>query len=142
MSIELIYNNDPNSPQFGKLDISFTDGNKLQTAVLMSLFSYKRASIEETEGGPRYGYWADPKLGSKLWLLKRSKLLAETPAIAKRYIEESLQWLIDDGIAAKVIVQTELDMINISELNAQITIVKNNGEDVDFKFNNLWKALK
>lgn len=50
----------------------------------------------------RGGYWADPALGSRLYLLAREKDLARVAVLAKQYVAEALQPLIDDGRAREV----------------------------------------
>jgi phage gp46-like protein len=68
---------------------------------LISLFTDKRANEDETDGEKR-GYWGDDELGSKLWLLDRSR---KTPAIlaqAEQYAGEALSWLIQDGLTKEI----------------------------------------
>lgn len=90
----------------------FAEDGGLGTAVILSLFSDRRADPEddlpERETDPR-GWWgdieplaADYVLGSRLWLLGRDKESAETLAKAKLYTEEALAWLITSGAAAAV----------------------------------------
>jgi phage gp46-like protein len=62
----------------------------------------------------RRGWWADMPLplasasaagdliGSRLWLLSRRKVTEQTRLDAMAYTQEALQWLIDDGIAARI----------------------------------------
>lgn len=82
----------------------------LANSVFVSLFTDARASLEDELPDPnstdRRGWWGDKILGfspgSKLWLLDRSKVLDETLNQAIEYSEESLQWMVDDGIAEEV----------------------------------------
>ena len=79
----------------------------LRTAVLISLFTDRRAEADDVipDGTTnRRGWWADPALGSRLWLLGREKQTAEVLNRARDYAEEALQWLIDEGIAQEVAV--------------------------------------
>lgn len=91
-------------PEPGGTDINFdgrdieTDGG-LTSAIILSL---------ETDaapgGGP--GYWGDtldalPRLrGSRLHLIKKNT--AESRARFRAYAEESLQWMVDAGVASEV----------------------------------------
>lgn len=99
-------------------DIVRTDGGNLETdegletAVVTSLFSDARA--QESDGidptaDPR-GYWAAKYLdgggeyGSRLWILRRNKLTKANLLLAQEYAREALQWMIDVGVAADVVV--------------------------------------
>lgn len=106
----------------GAIDIEFLNGdvapdNGLETAVLISLFSDARATedmipVIDRDGDLR-GYWGDVRpavpgddTGSLLWVLKRAKQLGQTLADAREYAARSLKWLIDDGVAESVTVNT------------------------------------
>lgn len=86
----------------------------IETAVLVSLFTDRRALPDDRlEPGEedRRGWWAtalDGKpIGSRLWLLRRAKATAETLKRAKDMMREALQWMIEDGVAARVDVDAE-----------------------------------
>ena len=90
----------------------------LQTAVIMSLFTDRRAREDDELPDPnnpdRRGWWGDltskfpnDQIGSRLWLLERSKTTEDIPVRAKKYAEESLNWLIQDGVAVRVEVEAE-----------------------------------
>lgn len=53
---------------------------------------------------PLGSYWADPTVGSKLYLLKREKDLPRILVLAEQYAEQALQPLVDDGRAQSVTV--------------------------------------
>lgn len=81
---------------------------------------YNRLSIE------RYQYWANTNLGSRLYLLKRSKDVKRNHLLAKQYAEEALADLIPRRFESlEVTVQQnetgriEL-LIEITRLNGQI----------------------
>ncbi|TJZ78796.1 phage GP46 family protein [Chitiniphilus eburneus] len=88
--------------------VGLVEGDELDTAVLLSLFTDRRAEPgDDVEGDPR-GWWGDAipigderavPLGSRLWLLAREKQTASTLRRAEAYGREALQWLIDDGHA-------------------------------------------
>lgn len=94
-------------------DVAADDG--LRTSVQLSLFLDRRAQADDVgEGADRRGSWMDQfleqandKLGSRLWLLAREKETPDTLARAKAYAEESLAWLVEDGIARRVTVEAE-----------------------------------
>lgn len=90
----------------------------LNNAITISLFTDARASDDDTlpdDGTDKRGYWGDmdldagESLGSKLWLLKRSKITQDTLNLMHDYIVNALQWLIDDGHLQSVQVQVERD---------------------------------
>jgi phage gp46-like protein len=48
-------------------------------------------------------WWADPAFGSELWLLRQTgKVDGRTAGTLRRMVLESLQWMITDGLAAKI----------------------------------------
>lgn len=85
-------------------------GCDLTTAILISLFTHRRAHADDRlpdqAGGDRRGWWADALLerpiGSRLWLLSREKQMPEVMRRAEDYAREALAWLISDGLAALV----------------------------------------
>ena len=81
----------------------------LRDLVLISLFTWRRATSDDPvpEGQSRQGWWADPTLGSRLWLLKRAKLTAKLLGTARQYCEQALAWLVTEGIASAVSVVVE-----------------------------------
>lgn len=85
-------------------------GHDIETAVLISIFTDAAAGpddqIPDGTDDPR-GWWADPAMGSKLWLLQRAKRTAATLQLAVAYIRQALAWLIEDGAAANVEVDAE-----------------------------------
>ena len=88
-------------------------GQDLETACLVSLFTDRLATPDflPTDGTTdRRGWWADiyadRPLGSNLWQLERAHKTRATLGLAQRYASEALQWLIDDGVAAAVAVDT------------------------------------
>ncbi len=123
-------------------------GDGLVTAVMLSLFSWRRARPDDDipEDSPRYGWWGDmltgsgQKTGSRLWLLQRRKLTNKTISDAVGYITECLQWLMDDGVASKIEVVPERN--GIDRLDILIKIYRNmpNGS-VELRFGSLWDAM-
>jgi phage gp46-like protein len=65
------------------------------------------ASIQElvrmSIGTDKGTWFADPSFGSDLWLLKKEgKVDGQTAGKLERIVRESLQWLVEDGMAAAV----------------------------------------
>lgn len=119
----------------------------LPRAVLISLFSWRRANGDDNlPGNKRYGWWGDTYpainndlIGSRLWLLGRSKLLPETVFKAKEYTEEALAWLVEDRVAAEVQVQAERQ--GLSGLAIGIKIIRGDKTAINIRFVNVWEFL-
>jgi phage gp46-like protein len=142
----LKYDNNVDSPTFGMCDLNFDAGNALESSVLMSLFSWRRVSPPEVEDGTkRYGWWADvfydSPLGSKLWLLRRRKVLPNIIPLAKQYVKESLQWLVDTGVAVSIDVDAWLEVKNPEHLYIKVVINKANDGPFILRFEGLWQSL-
>jgi phage gp46-like protein len=124
-------------------------GQDLETACLVSLFTDKLATPDfvPTDGtSDRRGWWADlyddQPLGSNLWQLERAKKTRDTLALARRYAIEALQWLILDGVASDVIVNTSwLGLAGSTLLGIGIAIIKPDGSLTRFTFGWAWQGL-
>lgn len=143
--MNLIYEDDIDKQSFGLCDISFSAGNTLTSAVLMSIFSWRRgASNEIDDAGNRYGWWADTpqrKLGSKFWLLRRTSI---TPVIlqkAKEYCQEALSWMIEDGLCKAITVDAKQNQKQPDGIQVLIRMYKNDGTTQTETFENLWQEL-
>lgn len=115
----------------------------LETSILISLFTDKRAELEDAlpdNSKDRRGWWADTsedQIGSKLWLLSRSATLTNIQSSVEQYVKESLQWMVVDGVA-----QT----INVTALRSgqdtmliTIEIVQPDGKDKFYKYSINWE---
>lgn len=128
-------------------DLKADDG--LKTAVVISLFTDARALADDelpTGQTDRRGWWGDlladidaDMIGSRRWLYMREKQTAETARKIREADEEALAWLVDDGIAASVTVETE--WIGRGVLGERVLIAKPAGDVVEFHFNHLWEAV-
>lgn len=121
-------------------------GNDLQTAVLISLFTDRVASPDDTipdgSGDPR-GWWGDTDpqrpIGSRLWLLDRSVQTAAVLSDANDYANEALRWLIDDGVATSVTVNAYFPKREM--MGVEIQINRRDGSTVAMNFQWAWKQL-
>lgn len=112
MDVALVY--DANAKAF---DLAIQGGDlvtdsTLQTAVLLSLYTDRRALPEDVlpdDGTDRRGWWCDAYSdrlqGSRLWLLSREKDLDSVLRRAEEYAKEALTWVIEDGIGDAVQVE-------------------------------------
>lgn len=105
-------------------------GNDLESAMLISVFSDRMAQagdvIPDGSNDPR-GWWADSDVpvGSRMWLLSRSKQTLQTLQRAYDYLAEALQWLIDDGVVGRFDINTQ--WVRRGMLGAQIVAYKPDG---------------
>ncbi len=101
-------------PAIGDADLVREGGNLLydddglDAAVMISLFTDRRADPDDKVEGSRRGWWGDSifgdQIGSRLWMLRRENELQTTLDKARQYALEALQWLVDDGVAKSVAV--------------------------------------
>ncbi len=121
----------------------------LSTAVLISLLTDRRASTDDVIDDPtdKKGWWGDlvpdvgDRIGSKLWQHERSKTTNADQIKIRKAMEESLQWMIDDGVAKKIIITTErFGVAGNYRLGATIKIYKTFGGEEVIKFDDLWEA--
>lgn len=115
-------------------------------AVLISLFTWRRANADDPLPGlDRFGWWGDnfaseanDRIGSRLWLLAREKMQQTTANRAKEYAEEALEWLINDGVAARVDVEAERQGTDRIALACRIYRTAPTGVVLDLRFSDLW----
>lgn len=114
--IKLEYNNDEQLSDLRRTDsLNLETDGGLQTAVTISLFSDARAADDDKleAGVDARGWWGHSfltgsrQLGSRLWLIQRSKASADTLNKAKSWAEEALQWLVDERVAETVTAKVE-----------------------------------
>ena len=123
--------------------------NGLETAVILSLFSDARAlddDILPAGQTDRRGWWGDAypvvegdSHGSRLWLLRRSKQLQQALTDAKQIAEEALAWLVTDGAASSVAVETFIARDEVMGMIVQI--FRPDGTAVPIRFETLWDAM-
>ncbi|HAI2081287.1 bacteriophage V tail protein [Escherichia coli] len=117
----------------------------LTCAVIISLFTWRRAGRDDDE--PQiFGWWGDTwpavqndRTGSRLYLLRRSKLTNKTPQLARDYAREALVWMVEDGVAARLdinAVRTGTDSLALA-----ITIYQRDGNIHNIIFDDIWSEL-
>lgn len=134
-------------------DQDLESDNSLETAVIISLFTDRRAKIDDVLPDPnnlnRRGWWGDlaspdvegDQIGSRLWLLSREKTVENTLVKAKEYIKEALQWLIEDGVAVRVAAEAERQgLIGNERLAIKAIIYRKDGNEESFDFEAQWNA--
>ena len=124
---------------------SLKSGGDLQTAILISVFSDRVALPSDTildgSNDPRGWCGDDPTtpIGSRIWLLERSKQTTQVLGLAKSYLAEALQWLIDAKIVASFDILTEWTAAGT--LGAQITAHKPVGAALSLNFQWAWTGI-
>lgn len=121
----------------------------LETAVILSLFSDARAKDDDVlplGQTDRRGWWADAwpsvdddRFGSRLWLLRAAKQLQQALNDAKEYAEEALAWLVEDGAAKAVEVETFIPRDEVMGMIVRIT--RPDGTLTPIRFETLWNAM-
>ena len=120
-------------------DIETKEG--LKSAVLISLFTNRTDEIDTSGFFTYFGNALEEDqiiLGSRLWLLKREKITTELLIQAKDYCEESLEWLLDAGVANSVNAIVEKSGSN--DITIKIEIEKPSLKRVNFQFDKIWQA--
>jgi phage gp46-like protein len=128
-------------------DLERDDG--LQTAVIISLFTDRRASPEqipaELPQDDLRGYWGDiasatpsDQTGSLLWLLAREKQVPQILGRAQQYCREALTWMVEDLVATRVEVTAEF--VAQGWMLILVDIFRPTGSPVRYRFNYEWAA--
>lgn len=114
--LALIWNAEAQAAELVVTDAQQPDA-ALASAVLISLFSDRRAALDDTlpdAGGDRRGWWADivppvegDLIGSRLWLETRGKRRAEDVRRVKDHAAEALAWMLTDGLASSIEIAAE-----------------------------------
>jgi len=143
------------SVERGDADLSMIDDDLasdrgLETAVALSLFTDRRAEPDDQppsgDERDRRGWWADQfsavegdRIGSRLWLLDRSKRTNETVLRAKEYVLEALAWMLEDRVVASIDVQIET---TASALLIAVGLQRPGRDPVTYRFAHVWDHLQ
>lgn len=135
MMIALGVNNETNL--FDLLPASDDKVTWLNNAINISLFTDARADDDDVipdDSQDKRGYWGDidleesQSLGSKLWLLKRSKLTQDTLNTLHDCITEAVEWLVEDGHLLAIDTTVERDSENKGRANFLLNCQLTNGD--------------
>jgi phage gp46-like protein len=95
----------------GGIDSGVGNGGILQSAIWASLFTDALAQADDLTpdlGSDRRGWWADAgkqpvdSMGSLLWLYRRGKRNETTRVAIQNTAQDSLQWLVTDGVVSAI----------------------------------------
>lgn len=132
------------------MDIQYISGEitPLGRAVVISLFTWRRAlDNDPVDDADLQGWWGDSfpavtddRIGSRLWLLRRRTLTEQTRIDAISYARESLQWMTDDGILARVEIEAERQ--GRERLAMRVVGVHADGStELLAEFNDIWQVI-
>lgn len=129
----------------GQQQSASTPTDNLTRAVIISLFTWRRADLDDDSEQPM-GWWGDSyptiqndRIGSRLYLLQRTTLTSKTVELARGYLEQALAWLKDDGVVSRITINVQRRGTEI--LTAEITLYRNDGSSQLITFDDLWSAL-
>lgn len=138
---------------FQNEDLVREDG--LSTAVIMSLFTDRRAEDDDIldDQDDKRGWWGDRlenegediesfhQIGSRLWIIERASTTNANLQKAKIFIEEALEWLVEDGVAESVDVVVERQgRPETAILSFSVTIYKSDGTTEALTFDDVWNS--
>ena len=126
-------------------DLSDFEADELAQAVLISLFSWRKSAADDGVKVPdRQGWWGDTfadvdgdRIGSRLWLLQRQKVLPTTLKRAEAYAREALKWLTDDAVVSRIEVTAERG--GVDQLTLSVVCFKpDDTQALAARFQNVW----
>ncbi len=130
-------------------DIETDEG--LETAILISLFTDRRAEpsdILPTGSIDRRGWWADEfnespgdRIGSRLWLLERSKAEQSVVDRAQEYGREALQWLLNDKVVESLLTVAAFT-VKRDGIVLTINAKEPDKDPATYRFGSVWTAEK
>lgn len=118
-------------------------------AVEISLLSWRRAKPDDVDAeGQIMGWWGDDvtgdevglekdKIGSRLWLLRRQAVTQSVMNRARDYINEALQWLLDDKVCSLIAVNVK--RYGQSGITASMQYTSEKYGSGELKINDLWR---
>lgn len=130
---------------------SLDDSEELATAFRIALMTDRLALADDAlpdESADRRGWWADMDagtlwngwpIGSRLWLLSRAKITAETVARAEQYCREALAPFVERRIVSRV--DVALERLGLSLIGGTITAWRGPARAVDLRFESLWSEI-
>ncbi len=123
-------------------DGDFEKINSFDTAITLSIFCERRASVTEVPESFRRRGWIGSQnqpveYGSKLWLLHQSRLINKTVNQARDYLNQCLSWLVTFGYLESIEVNVVRDF-EINGIVAEVTLKRFHSE-VEHRNYILWE---
>lgn len=145
--LALTWSNTFGSGDLSIIDLDLASDGGLTTAAILSLFTDRRAETDDVppsgDDRDRRGWWADQfsdvtgdRIGSRLWLLDRSKNTNETKLRAAEYVREALAWMLEDRVVSRidVTIETTRDALLIG-----VDLQRPGRDAVSFRFAHTWE---
>jgi phage gp46-like protein len=89
-------------------------------------------------GTDKGAWFADPSFGNELWLLKKEgKVDGRTAGTLERMLRESLQWLIDGGLAATI--DCGAERAGKNRIDYQVIVTRPDGSSETVK--DMWNVI-
>ena len=83
-------------------------------------------------------WWAYPEFGSELWQLRQTgKVDGNTAGTVRQMVLDSVQWLIDDGLAKKI--ECTAERVDKNRINYRVIVTKPDGKDI--KVEDSWNGI-
>lgn len=132
----------------GRYDLDYSRGDlvltdKLENAVLLSLACWSRDDSKKgiANLSPDMGGWwgnslEDVEIGSKLWKLTNESTDASANK-AEIEAKKSLKWMIDDGVAKDVVVNSE---IKGGVVLLRINVIRPDSSKEEYRWQVNWEA--
>ena len=127
----------------------------LENAVLITLGSDREANQDDVlpDNSSDHGGWfgdelplieteKKDKIGTRLWLLQRAKTNTETVSRTKEYLKEGFQWMLDDSVISKLVVDAWIVENTRNTVGFALGLYRPNTESVYFKFYYNWENQK
>lgn len=128
-------------------DLSMVD--PLASSFAVSFFCWRRANDDDyvTPSDTRNGWWGDSYsdipgdlTGSRIWLLFREKVTVALLPKVEQMAREATQWMLDDGVAARVDIVTELQGMDRVALG--VTAYRADGTVLSsLRYDDLWSQI-
>lgn len=147
MDIKVIYDSETMSFHWDITQPGLTEDVGLETAVMLSLFSDRRARPDDVlpSGDDRRGWWADAYaeakndlFGSRLWLVDREKQMTSVLRRVEEYAFEALKWMVEDRVVKSVACLAEV--IRDGVLGLTVTMTRGNKMSTKYRFEMFWKG--
>lgn len=122
----------------------FASAYGFETAIPTSFFTDARASAVQVQEANRRRGWVGNilyiddgrNLGGLLWILDQARVTDDTINFAKSFAQDSLQWMIEDGIARSISISVERDGVRSIKILTDIVTIQNMVQ----RYITLWRA--
>lgn len=122
----------------------FKSAEGFESAIAASYFTDSRApAVQVQEAQKRRGWVGNiltaiqsRELGGLLWILDQARITDDTLNFAKSFAQDSLQWLIEDGIARSVQVSVVRNGVRGITILTDITTIEN----TVLRYVTLWRS--